>query len=101
MILYNIKRVVTFAENVDFFLNNKILKQILKNHYAHLQCVKFPNFNIYFIIFHFQLQNMKWKIGSDNFFHFTPEVPKNDEPIPSKELAEQAIDYARELEMIV
>lgn len=44
---------------------------------------------------------MKWKIGSDNFFHFTPEVQKNDEPIPSKELAEQAIDYARELEMIV
>jgi len=49
----------------------------------------------------FGVKNMKWKLSSDNFFHFTPETPKNDEPIPSVELAEQAIDYARELEMIV
>lgn len=44
---------------------------------------------------------MKWKLGANNFFYFTPDTPKNDEPIPSVELAEQAIDYARELEMIV
>jgi len=43
----------------------------------------------------------KWKSGRDHFFHFAPEVKKSDEPIPSKELAEQAITYARELEMIV
>ncbi|KAK4886834.1 hypothetical protein RN001_003105 [Aquatica leii] len=43
----------------------------------------------------------KWKLGRDKFFHFVPEVKKNDEPIPSRELAEQAITYARELEMIV
>ncbi|KAF2882093.1 hypothetical protein ILUMI_24096 [Ignelater luminosus] len=43
----------------------------------------------------------KWKQGRDRFFHFVPEVKKNDEPIPSRELAEQAIAYARELEMIV
>ncbi|XP_066245050.1 26S proteasome non-ATPase regulatory subunit 8-like [Euwallacea similis] len=43
----------------------------------------------------------KWKLGKDNFFHFTPEVKKTHEPIPSVELAEQAIEYAKELEMIV
>ena len=43
----------------------------------------------------------KWKLGNDNFFHFVPEVKKSTEPIPSIELAEQAIEYARELEMIV
>lgn len=43
----------------------------------------------------------KWKLGKDNIFHFAPEIKKNDEPIPSREFAEQAIEYARELEMIV
>ncbi|KAK5643716.1 hypothetical protein RI129_007561 [Pyrocoelia pectoralis] len=43
----------------------------------------------------------KWKLGVDNYFHFVPEIKKSDEPIPSRELAEQAITYARELEMIV
>ncbi|XP_030745789.1 26S proteasome non-ATPase regulatory subunit 8-like [Sitophilus oryzae] len=42
-----------------------------------------------------------WKLGVDRFFYFTPEVKKTHEPIPSVELAEQAIEYARELEMIV
>lgn len=47
-------------------------------------------------------QTKKWKVGKDNFFRFTPEVKKpHIEPIPSKELAEQSIEYARELEMIV
>jgi len=44
---------------------------------------------------------MKWTLGNDKMFHFTTEVQKNDETIPSREFAEQAIDYARELEMIV
>nr|AEE62145.1 unknown [Dendroctonus ponderosae] len=43
----------------------------------------------------------KWKLGKDSFFHFTPEVKKTHEPIPSVELAEQAVEYAKELEMIV
>lgn len=43
----------------------------------------------------------KWKLGKDNFYHFASETPKAKEPIPSLELAEQAIFYARELEMIV
>ncbi|KAJ3658650.1 hypothetical protein Zmor_010377 [Zophobas morio] len=49
----------------------------------------------------FGAKNKKWKLGRDNFFHFAPEVKKTDEPIPSSELAEQAIEYAKELEMIV
>jgi 26S proteasome regulatory subunit N12 len=42
-----------------------------------------------------------WNLGADNFYHFSSETPKAKEPIPSMELAEQAIGYARELEMIV
>ncbi|GLV35412.1 Regulatory particle non-ATPase 12 [Carabus blaptoides fortunei] len=42
-----------------------------------------------------------WKLGRDNFYHFAPEIKKQDDPIPSTELAEQALSYARELEMIV
>ncbi|XP_044752548.1 26S proteasome non-ATPase regulatory subunit 8 [Coccinella septempunctata] len=42
-----------------------------------------------------------WKLGKDNFFYFVPEIEKTTEPIPSIELAEQAIEYAKELEMIV
>ncbi|XP_059615271.1 26S proteasome non-ATPase regulatory subunit 8 [Phlebotomus argentipes] len=42
-----------------------------------------------------------WKLGGDNFYHFANEAPKPKEPIPSVELAEQAIIYAKELEMIV
>ncbi|XP_060532598.1 26S proteasome non-ATPase regulatory subunit 8 [Cylas formicarius] len=41
-----------------------------------------------------------WKLGKDNFFHFTPEM-RCHEPIPSVELAQQAVEYAKELEMIV
>lgn len=50
----------------------------------------------------FCTKTKKWKLAKDNFFYFTPEVKSSEEPaIPSKELAEQAIEYARELEMIV
>lgn len=46
-------------------------------------------------------QKRNWNFGSDGFYHFAAEVPKTKEAIPSLELAEQAIFYARELEMIV
>ncbi|CRK94281.1 CLUMA_CG007796, isoform A [Clunio marinus] len=46
-------------------------------------------------------QKRKWTLGTDNFYHFASETPKAKEPIPSVELAEMAISYARELEMIV
>uniref|UniRef100_A0A182Q547 26S proteasome non-ATPase regulatory subunit 8 n=1 Tax=Anopheles farauti TaxID=69004 RepID=A0A182Q547_9DIPT len=42
-----------------------------------------------------------WKMSPDGFYHFVNELAKPKEPIPSQELAEQAIMYARELEMIV
>jgi len=45
-------------------------------------------------------EGRKWKLGSDNVFHFSYEK-KADDVIPSLTLAQQAIDYARELEMIV
>lgn len=42
-----------------------------------------------------------WQLGKDNFFYFTQDEKKTDEKIPAIELAEQTIEYARELEMIV
>lgn len=46
-------------------------------------------------------QKRNWNLGADGFYHFSSETPKAKEPIPSVELAEMAIGYARELEMIV
>jgi len=45
-------------------------------------------------------QERKWKLGQDEVFYFSCEK-KADDVIPSLTLAQQAIDYARELEMIV
>lgn len=42
-----------------------------------------------------------WFLGSDNVYNFAEKAVKPKEVIPSVELAEQAIFYARELEMIV
>lgn len=47
-------------------------------------------------------QKRNWTLGKDGFYHFTSEEGINTrEPIPSVELVEMAISYARELEMIV
>ncbi|XP_022196969.1 26S proteasome non-ATPase regulatory subunit 8 isoform X1 [Nilaparvata lugens] len=42
-----------------------------------------------------------WKLGQDNYYQFSVEEKKGEETLPSVELAEQVIEYARELEMIV
>ncbi|XP_066601192.1 26S proteasome non-ATPase regulatory subunit 8 [Prorops nasuta] len=43
-----------------------------------------------------------WTLAKDGYFYFsTQHEKKSEEPIPSAELARLAIDYARELEMIV
>ncbi|XP_073986209.1 regulatory particle non-ATPase 12 [Rhodnius prolixus] len=43
-----------------------------------------------------------WVVGKDNYYYFAPEdKKKSDEALPSKELVTQAMEYARELEMIV
>ena len=43
-----------------------------------------------------------WTFSKDGYFYFTaPNEKKIEEPIPSGELVTLAIDYARELEMIV
>lgn len=54
--------------------------------------------SVIIVIFFFQ---KKWKLGSDNYYSFALEEKKSDESLPSVELAEQEIEYARELEMIV
>jgi len=43
----------------------------------------------------------KWDLKTDGFFYFVHEEKETDEVIPAKDLAEQTIMYARELEMIV
>lgn len=42
-----------------------------------------------------------WILGADGIYTFATKTDKPKEPLPSVELAEQAIFYARELEMIV
>lgn len=42
-----------------------------------------------------------WVLGAGNVYTFASLTHKPKEPLPSVELAEQAIFYARELEMIV
>lgn len=43
-----------------------------------------------------------WTLTKDGYFYFeAPGEKKVEEPIPSADLATLAIDYARELEMIV
>ncbi|KAL8583821.1 26S proteasome non-ATPase regulatory subunit 8 [Nucella lapillus] len=47
-------------------------------------------------------QKRGWQLGKDNCFHFKVESKHTaDEVIPAKTLAQQTIEYARELEMIV
>jgi 26S proteasome regulatory subunit N12 len=43
----------------------------------------------------------KWNMDKTGKYNFTSDAPKTKEPIPNVELAEIAITYARELEMIV
>lgn len=52
-----------------------------------------------FCLFHFLQKN--WTLRTDGCYHFANKDAKPKEPLPSLELAEQAIFYARELEMIV
>lgn len=42
-----------------------------------------------------------WQLGEDGIYNFIDKSVKPKEILPSVELAEQAIFYARELEMIV
>jgi len=42
-----------------------------------------------------------WSLDKKGYYIFQNESAKHKEPLPSVELAEQAISYARELEMIV
>ncbi|XP_014092802.2 26S proteasome non-ATPase regulatory subunit 8 [Bactrocera oleae] len=46
-------------------------------------------------------QKRNWNLGPDGIYNFVEKTAKPKEVLPSVELAEQAIFYARELEMIV
>ena len=52
-------------------------------------------------LFHFLFIQRGWNLKSDNFFYFIHEETNKDEVIPATELTEQAVGYARELEMII
>lgn len=51
--------------------------------------------------YHYCCFQKNWSLGRDNYYYFGTEEKKRDDTLPSSELAEQAIEYARELEMIV
>lgn len=43
-----------------------------------------------------------WSLSSDGYYSFTSQQQRTEEvTIPSTELAQQVIEYARQLEMIV
>ncbi|XP_076040751.1 26S proteasome non-ATPase regulatory subunit 8-like [Oratosquilla oratoria] len=42
-----------------------------------------------------------WSVSNDGYLHFAKEVRKSDDRIPSNALAEQMINYAKEMEQIV
>ncbi|XP_046982289.1 26S proteasome non-ATPase regulatory subunit 8 isoform X1 [Schistocerca americana] len=46
-------------------------------------------------------EKKNWTLNPDNYYYFGTEEKKSEDPLPSIELSEQVIDYARELEMIV
>uniref|UniRef100_A0A336LWC7 CSON005642 protein n=1 Tax=Culicoides sonorensis TaxID=179676 RepID=A0A336LWC7_CULSO len=47
------------------------------------------------------VETRKWTLNSHGYYVFLSETIKHKEPLPAVNLAEQAIFYARELEMIV
>lgn len=55
-----------------------------------------------YFLFNFVCSVQKcWKLGQDSFYSFGSDEKSTEETLPSCMLAEKAIEYARELEMIV
>ena len=52
-------------------------------------------------VFFFPVIQKGWEATSDNYFVFKQKDHSKLEPINSVDLAQQAIHYARELEMII
>ena len=43
-----------------------------------------------------------WQVGSDGYLHFEKDIRKGEDVgVPSQDLAQQMITYAREMEQIV
>ncbi|XP_052700636.1 26S proteasome non-ATPase regulatory subunit 8-like [Crassostrea angulata] len=97
------------AENYNFFID--ILLDTIRNEIA--SCIEKAYEKIALneaarMLFFENAKPMKdyavqrgWTLPPDGFFHFQHEKKDADEVIPAKMLAEQTIEYARELEMIV
>ncbi|KAK3092286.1 hypothetical protein FSP39_000771 [Pinctada imbricata] len=97
------------AENYNFFID--ILLNTIRNEIA--SCIEKAYDRIALneasrMLFFESVKPMKdyavtrgWNVASDGFFHYSQEKKDQDETIPATVLAEQTIEYARELEMIV
>ncbi|XP_052058736.1 26S proteasome non-ATPase regulatory subunit 8-like [Mytilus californianus] len=97
------------AENYTFFIN--ILLNTIRNEIA--SCIEKAYEKLALqeaarMLFFESVKPMKeyavqrgWTLASDSFFYFQQEKKVTDESIPAMQLAEQTIEYARELEMIV
>jgi len=97
------------AESYNFFVD--ILLNTTRDEIASCceKAYERLNFNeIQRMLFHKNSQSLKeyannrgWRLEKDNFFYFSSENSKTVEMIPAADLSLQAIDYAKELEMIV
>ncbi|KAK3608632.1 hypothetical protein CHS0354_042633 [Potamilus streckersoni] len=97
------------ADNYNYFID--ILLNTIRNEIA--GCIKTAYDRIALgeaarMLFYESVKPMKeyaqqqgWELRSDSFFYFEQEEKNTEEVIPAKMLAEHAIAYARELEMIV
>ena len=58
-----------------------------------------PDFNNYLYLVNLQ---RGWQVGSDGYLHFEKDIRKGEDVgVPSQDLAQQMITYAREMEQIV
>ncbi|XP_045185496.1 26S proteasome non-ATPase regulatory subunit 8-like [Mercenaria mercenaria] len=97
------------AENYNFFID--ILLNTIRNEIA--GCIEKAYEKIALneaarMLFYESVKQMKeyatqrkWEVKQDGFFYFEQEEKETDEVIPAMDLAQQTIEYARELEMIV
>lgn len=97
------------ADNYNFFID--ILLNTIRNEIA--LCIEKAYNRIAIseaarMLFYESVKPMKeyakqrnWESRPDGFFYFKQEEKDSDDVIPARQLAEQTIEYARELEMIV
>lgn len=89
------KEMLAFGDKVSIICIGQTLTDSPSVIYVHYIFINIAHF--------FLLKSLqkKWKLNAKNVYCFENNTEKPKEPLPSLELAEQAISYARELEMIV